>query len=380
VVLVVASSLLLRSIREILTEDTHFRTEGILTVALDFGSTYYETLDLRGADIRMLEAAFASLPGVTGVGFVNHLPSQPTSMTGGIFEPPWPQEGMPEHLVRSAGWRVVDEDYFRVMGIPVLRGRTFGPEDAASTAPVIVLNESAARTIFTERDPVGQRVQFVPFWEEAELEVVGVVAEARDWRVPAGDQPEGFVFWPQRLGYTRYLTAVIHTTGDPALLTNPIRERLRALTPTVPGTVQTLDALVSESFRDRTFTLGLLGAFALLSLILASVGIYGVVGYTVSTRAREIGIRLALGAAPGRIRWQTFRQSAWVVLGGTLAGVLLALASGSVLESLLYGISPRDPVALALAPAILLAAAALAIALPVIRHTRVDPASTMKAE
>jgi putative ABC transport system permease protein len=380
VVLVVASSLLLRSIREILSSDANFRPQGVLTVAMDFGSTDYSTHEERGEDIRALEQEFEALPGVTAVGFVNHLPTQPTSMTGGIFEPPWPETGTPERMIGGVGWRVVDEDYFRAMGIPLLEGRVFGEEDGLDSPPVIVLNQSAARTLYPNLDALGQRVQFVPFWEEVDLEVVGVVAEARDWRVSPGEQAEGFIFWPQRVSFTRYLTAVIRTTGDPALLTNPVRERMRNLTPTVPGTIQTLEAVVSDSFRDRSFTLTVLGAFAALSLLLAAVGIYGVVSYTVSARTREIGIQLALGAGPGRLRRETFLRSAQVVVGGALAGLVLALGLGTVMGSILYGVNPRDPVVLATAPIILLTAATLAIGIPVIRYTQVDLASTMRED
>lgn len=174
--------------------------------------------------------------------------------------------------------------------------------------------------------------------------------------------------------------AALHTTGDPVALAGPVRERLRILAPTVPGTIQPLEALVSDSFRDRASTLEVLSAFAALSLLLAAVGIYGVVSYTLSARTREIGIRLALGAVPRRFRRQVFLRMACVVMGGALAGMILSLALGSIMGSLLYDVSPMDPVALAAAPMILLVAASLAIGVPVIRHTRVDPVTTLRAE
>jgi ABC-type antimicrobial peptide transport system permease subunit len=148
----------------------------------------------------------------------------------------------------------------------------------------------------------------------------------------------------------------------------------------VPGTVATLESLVAESFSDRSFTLMVIGAFAFFSLVLAGVGIYGVVSFTLSTQTREIGIRLALGAGPGRIRRRTFLRSARVVAAGAVSGVLLALVLGGVMESLLFGVSPRDPLTLSTAPLVLLAAAALAIWIPVVRYTRVDPTVAMRAE
>jgi predicted lysophospholipase L1 biosynthesis ABC-type transport system permease subunit len=245
---------------------------------------------------------------------------------------------------------------------------------------VIILNEAAANLVFPGQDPIGKQVQFMPFWTGVDLTVVGVVGEARDWRKASGSQFEGFVHWPQRSGYTQYLTAVIHTDGDPAALVGPVRERLRTTAPEVPGTIHTMSALVGESLMQKEFTLAVLSAFAILSLALAAVGIYGVVSYSVSRRSREIGIRLALGAASSTVRHQIFSRSLGVVAAGAVTGIAGALLAGGVVESLLYGVSPRDPLTLVAAPTVVLGAAALAIWIPVLRHTRVDPMVTMRAE
>jgi predicted permease len=382
VVLVVAGGLLVRSLQEVLSVETNFRTEGVLTVAMDFTANRYESAQARASELDELKREFESLPGVTAVGFVNHLPMEGTMMTGPVLPVPVPDlDAISEaDIPPSSGWRVVDEDYFTAMGIPLLRGRVFSREDGLGAPPVIVLNEALANQVFPGEDPIGRLVQFLPFWSGVDLTVVGVVAEARDWRRVPGSQLEGFVHWPQRLNYTRYLTAVLRTSGNPAALAGPARERLRAVVPNVPGTIHTLSARIGESLRERTFTLTVLGSFALLSLILAAVGIYGVVSYSVSRRTREIGIRLALGAASGTVRQTIFSNSIGVVALGTAAGVLCALLVGGIIESLLYGVSPHDHMILILAPAILLATAALAIWLPVVRCTRVDPLITMRAE
>jgi predicted permease len=378
--LVVVSALLLRSMGEILSADTKFRQEGVLTLALDFSAAEFASIEDRGAKLRELKGELASLPGVSEVGFVSHLPNVRRMMTGAVFRPPFPVEGYPDYLAQEVGWRVVDEDYFRVMGIPLLKGRTFSAEDGPDSRPVIVLNEALEWILFPGEEAVGEVVQFVPFWQEVDLEVVGVVAEARDWRVPAGEQLEGYVFWPQRLGYTRQLTAVLLARGDPAALVAPARERLRAVAPSIPGTFRTLEALVADSFRDRSFTLGVLGVFTLLALFLSAVGIYGVVSYSISARTREIGIMLALGADTGRLRARLFIRAARPVAVGLAVGVALALVTGGVLESVLFQVSPRDPQALAAAPLVLLCSASLAILLPVFRYTRVDPAGSMREE
>jgi len=367
VVLVVASGLLVRSLQEILATDTNFRPAGVLTVAMNFSGSSYQSAEARVGKLNELKRKFESLPGVTAVGFVNHLPTQNTMMTGPVFASPIPDPDDigPGEIPPSSGWRVVDEDYFAAMGIPLLRGRTFTRADGPDSPPVIILNEALANLVFPGEDPIGRQVQFVPFWREVDLTVVGVVGEARDWRKLPGSQPEGFVYWPQRTNYTRYLTAVIHTDGDPAALTRPAKERLRAVAPSVPGTIRTMNAIVG---------------FAFLSLFLAAVGIYGVVSYSVSRRSREIGIRLALGAGSSTVRQWIFSRSLGVVAAGAASGVAGALLAGGVMESLLYGVSPRDPVTLLAAPAVVLAAAALAIWIPVLRYTRIDPLVTMRAE
>ncbi|KPJ89722.1 MAG: hypothetical protein AMS18_12205, partial [Gemmatimonas sp. SG8_17] len=382
VVLVVASGLLVRSLQQILSTDTNFRPDGVLTVAVNFSGSRYQSVEARVNQLSELKQEFTALPGVTSVGFVNHLPTESTSMTGAILASPIPDLDniQPDQIPPSSGWRVVDEDYFAALGIPLLRGRTFTTADGPDDPPVIILNEAAANLVFPGQDPIGRQVQFLPFWREVDLTVVGVVGEARDWRRAPGSQHEGFVYWPQRAGYTRYLTAVIHTSGDPTTLVRPAKERLQRVAPEVPGTFHTMDALVGESLKEKEFTLAVLSSFAVLSLVLAAVGIYGVVSYSVSRRSREIGIRLALGAASGAVRQRIFSRSFGVVVAGTLCGVLGALAAGGVLESLLYGVSPRDPVALVVAPAVLLGTAALAIWIPVLRLTRIDPLVTMRAE
>ncbi len=382
VVLVVASGLLVRSLQQIISTNTYFRPDGVLTVAMNFSGTRYQSADARVHDLNELKREFASIPGVTAVGFVNHLPTQSTAMTGGVFALPLPDfASIPlNEIPPSAGWRVADEDYFAAMGIPLLRGRTFTQADGPNDPPVIILNEALANQVFPGEDPIGKHVQFDPFWRGVDLTVVGVVGEARDWRRAAGSQPEGFVHWPQRRSYTGYLTAVIHTDGNPTQLVGPVRERLRRTAPDVPGTIRTMSALVGESLKEKEFTLAVLSSFAIMALALAAVGIYGVVSYAVSRRRREIGVRLALGATASAVRQRFFSHTLGVVAAGAAAGMAGALVAGGVLERLLYGVSPRDPMTLVAAPAVVLGAAALAIWIPVLRYTRVDPAVTMRAE
>ena len=381
IVLVVGSGLLVRSLQEILSVETHFRPTGVLTVALDLSAGNHESVEARLGELQELKREFEALPGVTAVGFINHLPLERTSMSGPVYRPPILDPTDPEEPKAGAGWRVVDEDYFAALGVPLLQGRFFSrQQDRPKSPPVVILNEALADLAFPGEDPIGKQIQFIPFWMETDLTVVGVVAEARDWHVEPGGQPEAYVYWQQRPDYTRYLTATIHTAGDPTALFGPVRERLRAVSPNVPGTIATLQARVGERLQERTFTLAVLGAFAVLALVLAAVGIYGVVSYSVSRRAREIGIQLALGATPAMIKKRIFSASLGVVALGTATGVIAAFALSTLLESLLYGVSARDPAAFAAAPVILIVVGAIAIWVPVRRTTQVDPVVTMRAE
>jgi predicted permease len=381
VVLVVGSALLVRSLREILTLDTNFRAEGVLTLEMDVSGQGFDEVASRTGFFRDLESELGALPGVDAVGLISRLPTDPGTWTGPVLRSPVRDRGNREEWVAVAGWRVTEGSYFRAMGIPLLQGRTFSPEeDHPDGTPVAILNHSLAERAFPGEDPIGKQVQALWDREGRDFTVVGVVAEARDWRREAGAQPELYVYWPQALSHTGWMTAVIHTDGDPVSLAAPTRERIRGLAPGLPPRIETMEARLADSLKERSFLLSVLGAFATLSIVLASVGIYGVVSYSVSRRAREIGIRLALGANPRSVRTGVFTRALGVVAAGTGVGLLAAWALGGVMESLLFGVTPRDPVALASAPLVLLVVGALAILVPVHRHTRVDPVMTMKAE
>ena len=381
VVLVVGSALLVRSLREILTLDTNFRAEGVLTLEMDVSGQGFDEVASRTGFFRDLEAELGALPGVDAVGLISRLPTDPGTWTGPVLRSPVRDRENREEWVAIAGWRVIGGAYFRAMGIPLLQGRTFSQEeDRPDGTPVAILNRSLADRAFPGEDPIGKQVQALWDREGRDFTVVGVVAEARDWRREVGGQPELYVFWPQAISSTGWMTAVIHTEEDPGSLAGPSRDRIRALAPGLPPRIETMEARLSDSLKERSFLLSVLGTFAALSILLASVGIYGVVSYSVSRRTREIGIRLALGAPPGSVRTGVFTRALAVVAAGAGVGLLVAWALGGVMEGLLFGVTPRDPLAMASAPLVLLAVGALAILVPVYRHTRVDPVVTMKAE
>jgi predicted permease len=381
VILVVGSALLVRSLREILALDTKFRSAGVLTLDMEITGLGFDEESTRTGFLRGVKSRLEALPGVDQAGMINRLPTDPGTWTGPVLRSPVVDRENRDEWVAIAGWRVADEGYFRAMGIPLLSGRTFSvEEDRPEGTPVAVLNRSLAERAFPNEDPLGGRVQALWDRRERDFTVVGVVAEARDWRREEGAQPELYVYWPQALSHTGWMTAVLHTEGDPASLAAPAREAVRALAPNLPLRIGTMNGRLAESLKERSFLLSVLGVFAGLSVLLAGVGIYGVVSWSVSRRSREIGIRLALGASPLAVRKRVFTGTFTVVALGAATGLLGAWLSGGVMESLLFGVTPRDFLALASAPSLLLGVGAVAIVLPVRRYTRVDPAVTMKVE
>jgi predicted permease len=381
VILVVGSGLLVRSLQEILSTDTGFRAEGVLTLDLDPSGQGFDTEETRTALFHDLKRELSAMPEVASVGFANRLPTQARTWTGPVLRSPVSDREDREEWVSIAGWRVVDEDYFNTMGVPLQAGRFFSPGvDGAEGPPVVILNRSLADRAFPDEDPLGKQVQALWDRRAEDLTVVGVVAEARDWRREAGAQPEIYVYWPQRLENTGYMTAVLRPRAGQVIGAREARAAVRSVAPSMPLQISTVEARVGESLKERRFTLSVLGCFSLAALLLSAVGIFGVVSYTVSRRTREIGIRLALGAGPRLLRRRIFTESIRVVGIGAGVGVLAAILMSRLMEALLFGISPKDPVAMTLAPLIIMAVAALAIWVPVLRYTRVDPTEAMRAE
>ena len=275
-----------------------------------------------------------------------------------------------------AGYRSVLPGYFETMEIPLVRGRLLDAFDREEGRPVMVLNESAERLLFPGEDAIGQQLG-VPM--AGSIEVVGVVGDVRHAGLDAPPGPELYVAYANFP--VRDMHLVLRGEGDVRSLAEAVRAEVAALAPALPITrVATMDELLSESVAQPRFNMALLLAFALCALVLAAVGIYGVISYSVVQRTGEIGIRMALGSD----RATTFR----LVVGGTLAyaaaGGLAGLAgsyfTGRLVRGLLYEVGPLDPFTVVVTGAVLVATATLAAAVPAMRATRVDPASALGAE
>jgi len=272
----------------------------------------------------------------------------------------------------------VSPAYFRVMRIPLQRGRFFTDADRIGAPLVAVISESCARSQFPREDPLGKHIQLGGRHEDREwLTIVGIVGDVRQYGLDQPSRMEAYIAQAQDVGFS--YSMVVRTSIDPQRLEKTVRAAFQAVDPTQPVFhVRPLEAYVSDSLAARTFTLALLGLFGALALALAAVGVYGVISYTVSLRTREFGIRMALGAARQDVLSMVLRQGLALAGGGIAAGVCAAMALTRLLSLLLYEVRPRD-LATSAASALGLAAVALCAAyLPARRATRIDPMAALR--
>jgi putative ABC transport system permease protein len=330
--------------------------------------------------------AVAAIPEAEAVGAVFYLPLGPGAVTGDFaFEgAPPPQPGRETY----AGYRMVSGDLFGALGVPIRRGRPLGPEDRAGAPPVAVVNEAFVRRYVGAGEPLGRRLTFGdgtedPVW----MEIVGVAADVRTLGLTTEPAPEIYVpleqlsadLWTVFTGST--LSVVVRSAGVPERLAPQVRAAVRQADPEqVVSNLRPAGELVSDAIARQRFSMLLLLAFGGLALVLAGVGVYGVLAYTVSQRTRELGIRLALGAHAGAVRALVLRQGLGVALLGVGVGLAGALALSRLLGAVLYEVSPTDPLVLGSAAAILAGVAAIACLIPAVRATRVNPVDALRSE
>jgi putative ABC transport system permease protein len=386
-VLSAGAGLMIRSFLALQAIDPGFDPHGVLTLVVSVAGAEAGAPGRRAAFYQELVRRVRALPGVRSASAVNHLP-----LAGDLWGMRFHVEGRP--LPRPgerarAAYRVVLPGYFETMRIPIVRGRAVGEADRFDAPGVVVVNEWLAERHWPHENPVGKRLTFDdpsrnPTW----LTVVGVARNAvrGEWAAPP--EEELFVPFLQTRAYLErastgfaYLTLAVRASGDPAALASPIRRVVASLDRGAPvSQVQTMDEVVAAATAAPRFHLLLLGAFAGLALLLAALGIYGVMSYTVSRRTNEIGIRMALGARPADVRWLIVGQGMAVVLAGAAAGLVGALALTRLMSSLLYGVGASDP-ATFLAVSLVLGAVALAASyLPARRATRIDPLAALRCE
>jgi predicted permease len=379
VMLLAGAGLMIRSFQNLGAVDAGFDPRNVLTLRVVLtGSPYAATPERRNAFYRQVLDRVAETTGVESVSGINHLPLAGDLWTFGYTvegHPPPPPSQEP-----SAAFRVSFPGYFRTMRIPVLRGRDFTAHDTADAARVVIVNEAMARRQWPGVDAIGRRIRVGD--GEPWYTVVGVVknAEEQDWGKPLADE---FYFpqWQNPQDIQRYLTLVVRTAGDPKAMTGPVQSAIAALDRDLPiEDIASMQQVVDRAVWQPRFSTTLLAAFAGLALVLAAVGIYGVMSSDVARRTPEIGIRMALGARPGDVLRSVLRQGAKLTAIGAAAGLAGAIALTRYLRTLLYAVSPTDPLVLGAASVVLAAVAMAAVWLPARRATRVDPIEALRVE
>ncbi|MDQ3746509.1 MAG: ABC transporter permease, partial [Acidobacteriota bacterium] len=377
-VLLIGAGLLVKSFVKLRNTDPGFDPSNTLTASLSLASVRYDT-DEKVADFyRLLVERVRALPGVESVGAINTLPlvKGPTTAFRVEGRPPLTPDKWP-----GVNYRSVSPDYFRAMNIPVLKGRAFDAGDREGALPVVVVSETFARRFCPGGDAVGRRLAWGG-WPGADwLTIVGVVADVKDSTLEAEDAPA--IYMPIfQLPYARpNVVFLARTSGDAGELAAAMRREIRAVDEELPVyDVRPMTELVASSLAQRRFSTWALAVFAAAALLLAGVGLYGVISYSVTQRTYEIGVRVALGARAGDIRKLVVRQGLALAGAGVLLGLFAALALTRVLAGLLYGVSAADPLTFAGVALLLLAVAFAACLVPARRATRVDPMVALRHE
>jgi putative ABC transport system permease protein len=380
--LLIGAGLLIRSLIRLQEVSPGFRADHVLTMQLSLPPARYSGLQVGLFYERLLQRV-AALPGVQEAGVCRFLP-----MSGSDARLNFQIEGQPRLSDADqprAYFRTASGGYFAALGIPLIHGRIFDGRDNQKTPKVAIVNEIAARRYWPGEDPIGKRI-LSGLDENQWSTIVGVVGDVRHIGLDAGTDPEMYYHYlqipPEAMNLAEGTSAlVIRTNADPAGMTSSVRRELRALDASLPVFhVQTMQDLLYGSVAQPRFRTFLISMFAGLALVLASLGLYGVVAYSVSQRTTELGIRLALGAQPGSILKLVVFRAAGLAVIGLAIGIAATLAGSRVLSRFLFGVSTSDPITLAITCVIILLVAVTASLVPALRAAKLDPVIALRAE
>ncbi|HEY0872442.1 MAG TPA: ABC transporter permease [Vicinamibacterales bacterium] len=373
-VLLVTAALLTRSILEARNTDLGFRSAGLAVLGTEVGLIGYDEARAKTLYDQVLER-IRSLPGVEAASGTVRQPMAINYNHNGIFFPDRMQPG--DNAIPISATRV-DDHYFRTLGVTILRGRNFNSGDSQDAPKVVIVNESFARTYWPGEDAIGKRFRSRTA-DGTEFQIVGVVA---DYKVDTvGEKPTPYIHYALSQGSVTGLVVLARTQSNAGALLQTMRREILALEPNaVFLDSQTMDAQVDMTLLPARLAAQTASLVGLVATVLAAIGLYGVIAYAVARRTREIGIRVALGAAPGGVVALVMRQGLTVAIAGIVAGSVLAFLAARAVSSALYGISALDPVAWSGAIAALLTAATLANYLPARRASLVDPSIALRSE
>ena len=377
VILLAGAGLLIKSFYTVATTDPGFRPEGLITLNVNaMGPRYSEAANLREYQRRVLDN-LGRLPGVQSVGAVNVLPMSNSGPTAWVFieTKPWPQGQTPPEV----GLRFATGGYFPAMGVPLKQGRLFREQDADSQIPYVIVNETFVKRFLNGGNAIGHRIRLGPNPKAAWNEIIGVVGDVKHAGLASPAPPEAYLNQLQNPG--RGLTLAVRTSGDPKALTSGVRAAIQEIDPQIAvSNVRSMLSYVESSLAPRRLYMSLLAVFAGIALVLAALGIYGVLAHNVAQRIPEIGVRLALGASPAQVSMMVLRSGTLLIGAGLAAGLAGALGLTHLLQAMLYQVKPSDPIAIGSAVAVLAVVAVLACLTPALRAARVDPLISLRYE
>jgi putative ABC transport system permease protein len=374
-VLLIGAGLMIQSFWRLRRVDPGFRPENVLAAELSLPrSRYQDRRQISNFHRRLLER-ISALPGVRSVGGAAYLPFSGTSIAWSFQIEGRPPQPPDQRLM--AGWRPVTANYFLTMGIPLIGGRDFTEHDDEETPGVAIINEATARVFWPGEDPMGQRFNL----SRRTYSIVGVVKDVKHFRLDGDPAPEMYFPYTQLPNVWGSMTVVVRTESAPDQLAAAVNSVVLELDKDQPVyNVRTLEGLIEHSVSRPRFHLLLLGTFATQALVMACLGLYGVMSYAVTQRTHEIGIRLALGAQPRDVLRLVVGRGLTLALSGVGVGLIAAFALTRVMASLLYGVSATDPLTYAAIALLLIVVALLACYLPARRATKVDPMVALRCE
>jgi putative ABC transport system permease protein len=373
--LLVGAGLLMRSFARLISVNPGFVTEHLLAMEMFTSPAKYGDLEKRSQYMERVLDEVRSVPGVQAAGSTHFLPLT-GFVSGSCFAPaPGPE---PNVSSPSADFLVISPGYFQTMGTPMLSGRDFGQHDRFGTPSATVVNHAFASRFFAGQNPVGKKLN-VCWTVPNPVEIVGVVVDARQTELKVAPQPT--IFLANAQGPMYFARLVVRARNDPRQMAHAVEAAIHRVDPDqAVSDVQTMDEVFSDSVARPRFQLVLLLVFAGIAVLLATIGVYGVVSYSVSQRTQEIGIRVALGARSSDVSRLVLREG--LLLGGlgVAVGLAAAMASTRVLRSLLFEVTPTDPLTLGAVACLLLAVAVAATLWPARRATKVDPMVALRYE
>jgi putative ABC transport system permease protein len=373
VVLLIGAGLLVRSLIALGNTNPGFDANNVLTMRIDLPRAKYDSDEKAASFFQNLETRLGGLPGVETVGFITELP-----LSGQPNDGPFTVEGRPAVAASQkygADFRRVNQNYFQALRIPLVRGRNFTEREVRQSDSVVIVSQQLVDTAFPNEDPLGKRLSTGPGGQP--YEIVGVVGDIRHRSLEF--QPYAALYLPTL--EPSWMNIVVRTQGDPLTLVPAVRKEVQAIDPDQPiAAIRTMDEWVDSSTSTPRYRTTLLALFAVLAMILAATGIYGVMSYSVAQRTHEIGVRMALGARRYDVLALVVRQGMLLVIVGLVVGLAGAFALTRVMASLLFGVTAKDPTTFVAVAALLFVVALIACYIPARRATKVDPLVALRYE